>query len=422
MHDATNLHYDLRLEENGVATSWAIPKSLPTTTGVKRLAIRTEDHPLNYLDFEGEIPKGEYGGGKMWIYDKGKFELIKKDEKSYTISLRHGDINGTYSLFHTRENQWIVELKSEDKALPKADFMLAEQIAAVPSAEQYLFEIKWDGIRVFITKEDQIVKIWSKTGKDLTSQFPEIEQKIKEIDAEIAIIDGEVVCLDKNGVPVFANVISRMHTKSKAMIDGAYKSNPATLYVFDLLYLDGKDCTGLTIERRKEWLTLIVPASEYLRISEVFDDGEGLFKAIKSMGMEGIMAKKKASKYAQNKRSIDWVKVKVRNLIDAKIIGYTKGNGDRSNVLGAIHVGIIQVDTLKYMGKVGTGFDESKLKILYDLLSSLPVISKPINDKIEDEYNSIWIADGPMCEVQYASLTPNETMREPVFFRLKEEV
>jgi bifunctional non-homologous end joining protein LigD len=420
MHDATNLHYDLRLEENGVLTSWAIPKSIPTKQGIKRLAIRTEDHPLKYLDYEGIIPKGEYGGGQMWIYDQGTYDLIKKEEKSYTIRLKNGSIQGDFALFNTREDQWIIELKSIDKELTTPGFMLAEQIPDTPSNDDFLFEIKWDGIRVFVTKEGPMVKIWSKSGREITGQFPEIEIKIKDIDAEVVCIDGEIVCLDKNGIPVFANVISRMHTKSKGLIDSAYKTNPATLYAFDLTHLDGKNCISLPIEKRKEWLKLIIPISDYLRISDVFDDGVALFNAVKGMGMEGIMAKRKGSSYTPNKRSKDMVKVKIRNLLDVQIIGYTKGNGDRSNVLGAIHVGVYADETLKYVGKVGTGFDENKLKELYEQLNSHPKIAKPFPDRIEEEYNSQWIENGPQCEVQYASITSNGTLREPVFFRLKE--
>jgi bifunctional non-homologous end joining protein LigD len=420
MHDATNLHYDLRLEENGVLTSWAIPKSLPTRQGIKRLAIRTEDHPLKYLDFEGEIPKGEYGGGTMWIFDKGQYELIKKEEKSYKIKLRNGDVQGEYSLFQTKENQWIVELKSEDHQLSLPGFMLADQVQNVPSAQDFIFEIKWDGIRIFATKEGNTAKIWSKSGKELTPQFPEIERSLLNIDAETAIFDGEIVCLDKQGIPIFANVIGRMHTKNKSQCEAASKSNPATLYLFDLPYLDGKSCINLPIESRKEWLKLIVPISESLRISDVFEDGEALFNGIKAMGMEGIMGKRRGSKYI-SRRSPDWIKIKVRTLIDVQIIGYTKGNGDRADVLGAIHVGILEENTLKYMGKVGTGFDEAKLKEIFQLLNQLPKVPKYIHDKVEEEYNSVWIENGPICEVQYASLTPNGTMREPVFFRLKIE-
>ncbi len=421
MHDATNLHYDLRIEENGVLTSWAIPKSLPTLQGIKRLAIRTEDHPIKYLDFEGIIPSGEYGGGTMWIYDQGKYELIKKTEDSYKIRLYGGDIQGEYSLFKTKENQWIVELKSEDKKMNSQGFMLADQVVEVPLSSNYFFELKWDGIRVSAVKEGDTVKLLSKSGRDISSQFPEIIEGLKKIEVEVALFDGEIVCLDNVGKPIFANVISRMHTKSFSAIQSSIKSNPSVLYVFDCRYLDGKNCENLHIERRQEWINLLIKKSEHLRVSEVFDDGASLFEAAKSMGLEGIMAKRKESKYQADKRSKDWLKIKVRNILDVQIIGYTKGKGDRSPLLGSIHVATNIEGVFKYMGKVGTGFNEATLKEMFDLLSTKQLINKPIQDIVEEEYNSTWIADGPTIEVQYASITPNGTLREPVFFRIKSD-
>jgi bifunctional non-homologous end joining protein LigD len=420
MHDATNLHYDLRLEENGVLSSWAIPKSLPTLQGIKRLAIRTEDHPLMYLDFEGVIPKGEYGGGTMWLYDQGVFEIVKKEKESYRIILKNGTIEGEFSLYHTKENQWIIELKSGDKNLSIPGIMLAEQAQNVPPAKDYFFELKWDGIRVSVIKEGPKIKILSKSNRDITAQFPEVAERLNDIDAEVVVMDGELVCLDAKGAPVFANIISRMHTKSKNLTDLATKSNPAVLYLFDLKHLDGKNCMNLPIERRREWLTLITKKSKTVRISEAFDDGEALFNGAKALGLEGIMAKKKGSRYSE-KRSTDWLKIKSRTIIDTIIIGYTKGKGDRSALLGAIHVAKNENGKLTYLGKVGTGFDEAKLIEISNMLKVLPVISKPIPDVIEEEYNTIWIENGPECEVQYASITPNGTLREPVFYRWKIE-
>jgi bifunctional non-homologous end joining protein LigD len=420
LHDATNLHYDLRLEENGVLTSWAIPKSLPTLQGIKRLAIKTEDHPIKYLDFEGIIPQGEYGGGRMWIYDKGNYEIIKKTPDAYRIKLFNGLVQGEFSIFHTKDNHWIVELKSDNKQLSIQGFMLAEQTTTVPS-EDFIFELKWDGIRASITKQGDAINIWSKSGRDITSQFPEIVQVFKNLDVEVAHFDGEIVCLDSKGIPVFANVISRMHTKSFSTIQASIKSNPAVFYVFDIRNLDGKDCTSMPLFKRQEFINLLISKSEYLRVSDVFEDGQSLFDAAKSMGLEGIMAKRKNSTYQVNKRSKDWLKIKVRTLIDVEVIGYTKGKGDRAALLGSLHIANREEETIKYLGKVGTGFDETKLNEIYTLLASKPVIQKPIKDAIEEESSTIWIGNGPIIEVQYASMTPNGTLREPVFFRIKDD-
>jgi bifunctional non-homologous end joining protein LigD len=425
-HDASNLHYDLRLEENGVLTSWAIPKSLPSITQIKRLAIRTEDHPLKYIDFEGKIPDGEYGGGLMWIFDSGTYSMIKKSENSYKISLDGDLIKGEYSIFHTKDNQWIIERTSDPTAESKFYHnlqgpMLAEQINIVPDPKQYFFELKWDGIRATILKIGPKITILSKSGRDITEQFTEIATKLAEFDAEEAILDGELVCLDERGVPVFANIISRMHTKNRVGLENVMRSHPAVLYLFDLKYMDGRSTTNMPIEKRREWLAASTKISERIRISEAFDDGKALFDGVKALGMEGIMAKGRGSKYIENRRTNDWVKIKVRTLIDVTIIGYTKGNGDRSNLFGSLHVSRREEDKFIYMGKVGTGFDESKMIEILELLQNCAIISKPIKEAVEEEYNTTWIEGKIECEVQYASLTPNGTLREPVFFRLKEE-
>jgi bifunctional non-homologous end joining protein LigD len=421
MHDASNLHYDLRLEENGVLTSWAIPKSLPIVQGIKRLAIRTEDHPLKYLDFEGVIPANEYGGGTMWVYDTGNFQIIKKEEKSYRILLKNGCITGEYALYNTKDNQWIVELKSDNKKIEIAKPMLSEQVTDVPNNAQYFFELKWDGIRVTIIKEGEKITILSRSGRDITEQFPEIAEKLKDVDAEATVLDGELVCLNAQGAPVFANIISRMHTKSKSNIEAASRNNPAVLYLFDLTYLDGKNCVNLPIEKRRDWLNIRFKKSERIRLSDAFEDGASLFEGAKALGLEGIMAKRKDSKYTADKRSTDWLKIKVRTMIDVVVIGYTKGKGDRIDVIGSLHVAKYENEKIIYLGKVGTGFDEAMLLQLFNLLNALPKITKPIKDVVDEEQNSVWIENGPSAEVQYASITPNGTLREPVFYRLKEE-
>jgi bifunctional non-homologous end joining protein LigD len=422
-HDASNLHYDLRLEENGVLTSWAIPKSIPSLPQIKRLAIRTEDHPLPYLTFEGDIPAHEYGGGRMWIFDTGTYQMVKKSENAYRIILEGKYIRGEYTLVHTQDSQWIIERKSPENATwPQkiAGPMLAEQVMKIPSSGQYFFELKWDGIRVTVLKRGPKVTILSKSGRDITPSFMDVVTPLEDFDAEEAILDGELVSLDGKGVPVFAHIISRMHSKSASTIASSARAYPATLYLFDLRYIDGRSCTREPIERRRDWLAASLKVSERVRLSELFDDGESLFEGAKALGLEGIMAKKYGSLYTEEKRSLDWVKIKVRALIDVVIIGYTRGNGDRSELYGAIHVAIREGQTLKYMGKVGTGWDEAKMKEVSALLKEVAIIDKPIPDNIEEASLTTWIKPILECEVQYASLTPNGTLREPVFFRMKE--
>jgi DNA ligase D-like protein (predicted polymerase)/DNA ligase D-like protein (predicted ligase)/DNA ligase D-like protein (predicted 3'-phosphoesterase) len=416
LHDATNLHYDLRLEYEGVLMSWAVPKCLPFESDQKRMAIRTEDHPIKYLDFEGTIPKGQYGAGSMWLMEKGTINWKEKSKKKYKFELsnRKGIV---YHIFQTRDNQWLLDA---DKAIPideQVKPMLADAGKEIPSAAKYTFEVKWDGIRVFIRLQSDKINIISRSGRDITKHFPELHD-VDRFDCEQGLFDGEIVVLDPTGAPVFPDVISRMHTAGDAAIQRLSKSKPAVCYLFDMIQLDGKELYKYPNERRRELLDCILKSGESYRFSQDFPDGKALFEAIKAKGMEGIMAKQKDAPYLPGTRCRHWLKIKVRSNEECYIIGYTAGKGDRSAVFGALHLAIYTDNNVVYKGKVGTGFDMATLKKYFALFSVVPTTAKPIEDAIEEESRTVWIEPVYRCEIQYASLTPNGTYREPVFVKL----
>lgn len=423
LHDASNLHYDLRLEEDGSLLSWAIPKGLPVRPGVKRMAIRTEDHPLSYLHFEGIIPKGNYGAGEMWIFETGTFKWLEKKEKSYKIELSSGTQTRIFHLFQTKEDQWLIELKSV--GLAKLDIanqfpvMLAESGEALLHGN-YLYEIKWDGIRAMIHLEGGKVSITSRGKKDLTEKFPELQSIKSYLDVEQGIFDGEIVCLDDQGKPVFSNVISRMHTTGKQNIELKSKANKAVVYLFDCLMFDGKLITELPLYKRRAWLKASFKKQETYRLSESFENGSHLLEAVRKMGLEGIMMKTKDGKYMIGSRSTNWLKLKNRFKAKAYIIGYTKGKGDRSGLFGSLHLAIKNEDKLKYMGRVGTGFNSTQLEEYFKLFETYIDAAKPIDDKIEQEKDTVWMRPELLCEIKYASLTNNGGYREPVFIKLIE--
>ena len=421
LHDASNLHYDLRLEHEGVLLSWAIPKGLPFQDDVKRLAIRTEDHPIKYLDFSGIIPKGEYGAGQMWICEKGKIEWIEKSDKKYTfrLSQRKG---ATFHLFRTKNNQWLINVKLELPYLQKKPkHMLAEASKHIPKADQYSYEVKWDGIRVFVILIQDRITILSKSGRDITAQFPELWHTDR-FKVEQGLFDGEIVVLDSQGAPVFSDVISRMHTSSEVAVRKLSRRKPAVCYLFDAVQIDGRDIAHFTNTKRREWLDCVLKSGESYRFSDSFPDGAALFAAIESKGMEGIMAKLKDAAYQYDSRCRHWLKIKSRSTADCYIIGYTQGKGDRSAVFGALHLAQIEGDEIQYRGKVGTGFDMAKLRRLYELFSQVDKILKPIKDTIDDESRTVWIKPEHQCEITYASMTSNQTYREPVFVKLIAEL
>ena len=423
LHDASNLHYDLRIEDEGVLRSWAIPKGLPTKNGIKRLAIETEPHPIKYLTFEGVIPKNEYGGGQMWVFDTGEYEYIKKEKKKIKIKLSKGKIKGTFNLINIKDRQWLVDTDIEEskiKSLKTTSPMLASMGDKIPNNPSYFHEIKWDGIRVLLQKKGKYVKITSRNGNDLTEKFPLIAESFSTQEPQEIIADGEIVALNPNGSPNFSKVVGRMHLTGKEAIAKAAKRTQTVFYGFDCIYLDGLSIMHLPVEKRREWLRVNIKVEEYIRFSQAFDDGKQLFDAVKEQGMEGIMCKLKGSKYDAGNRSKSWIKIKVRETDEALIIGYTKGKGDRSSLFGSLHLAKMEDDKLVYYGKVGTGFDQAKIKRLLKLLIEVPITKKPIPDTIEDEKNSIWIAPQYSCELKYASMTNNNTYREPVFLKMKE--
>jgi bifunctional non-homologous end joining protein LigD len=421
-HRATNLHYDLRLESEGVLLSWAIPKAIPHQPGIKRMAIETEPHPLEYLFFEGIIPKDEYGGGEMWIFDSGEVDFVEKKENKIHFKLLNGNLAGEYQIYRTDDKKWLLERKNAGTALENisTEPMLAQLSSAF--ADNFFYEIKWDGIRAIIKKEGKEVKIISRNQREITDKFPEIVAAIQNIDAETALLDSEIVVLDEKGVPNFAKVISRMHSLGSEGIKHGMNSNPVTAYVFDALYMDGQDLRNQPIEKRRAWIRTSFLDTQALRFSQAFEDGPALFEAIKAQNMEGIILKKKGSLYRSGQRGFEWQKIKIQNIEDALIIGYTKGKGGRSNLFGALFLAQIENYKLVYKGKVGTGFSDNLLSSILIQLEQIPKISKPIKDSVEEEYDAIWIAPKLSCKIQFASLTVNSTFREPVFVKMLEDV
>lgn len=424
LHDAQNLHYDLRLEKDGVLLSWAIPKGLPYLTGIKRMAIQTEAHPMKYLQFEGTIPKGQYGAGKMWVLTSGVFEWIDQSEKKYKFKLKAPNFNRAFSMYRTRENQWLIEL-IEDKdnnrlALPIKP-MLAGVTKAVPAGNNYVYEIKWDGIRTIIHLDSNTVTIYSRSGRDISKQFPELLNP-DHFEVEEGIFDGEIVTLDDKGRPLFSNIISRMHTQGEIGIQNGMKKYPAVCYLFDCLSLDGKNITDEPLHRRQGWLQVVIKRGKPYKMSEAISDGQGLWNATKQMDLEGIMAKDKEATYHIGQRSEAWLKIKHRTTEECYIAGFTLGEGDRSALFGALHVlKDIGNGDLKYMGKVGTGFDSDKMKYLLQKFQSYIVKEKPFSERTDDDSTSTWLKPEIICEIQFASLASSGVYREPVFQRLVEE-
>jgi len=424
-HHASRLHYDLRLEQDGVLKSWAVPKGLPPRPGIMRLAVNVEDHPLEYVNFEGAIPKGEYGGGMMWKFALGRYEITKQKKDGFYFRLQSRELTAEYRTHRTKENQWLLERVDN----PQTDWlhdsiepMLAKPADKLPTSDDYLYEVKWDGLRALISLDEGQVTIRGRNGMDYTKQFPELLIADQSFRATSALFDGEIVCLEADGRPNFQNVIHRMQQKTEGAVERAKAKHPAVCYVFDCLYLDGRPIVNEPLTRRREWLEDAIKKDSAYRVSGVVDDGPAFLEAVKQMGLEGVMAKQRNSPYLPGKRGDSWLKIKTRQSTECVIVGYTKGKGDRETNFGALHLAQAVGEELKYVGKVGTGFNDDSLKAVSAEVQKLPTIKRPVKEKPLDDARSVWVEPTLMCEVQFASVTKDGMLREPVFLRLRPDL
>jgi bifunctional non-homologous end joining protein LigD len=257
---------------------------------------------------------------------------------------------------------------------------------------------------------------------NMTEQFPELLLPEEAFRATSAVFDGEIVCLDPDGKPNFQNVIHRMQQKTSGGIERAQGKHPAVCYLFDCIYLDGRPIANEPLHRRREWLRDALKASAGYRLSEAMEDGTAFLEAVKTLGLEGIVAKQRGSAYLPGKRSDAWLKIKSRQTVECVVIGYTRGKGDRDGGFGALHLAQGTKDALTYVGKVGSGFDDRSMKEVHNELKKLAVIKRPIPEKPVDDARSIWLNPSLLCEVQFASRTKDGALREPVFVRLRPDL
>jgi len=424
-HHASHIHYDLRLEHEGVLRSWAVPKGLPQRPGIKRLAVQTEDHPMEYLNFEGEIPKGQYGGGNMWVFFQGRYEITKlKKDGSFYFRLNSKVHTGEYRMYKIKQKEWLMERVDElqtDWLREPIEPMLSDNSKEIPSEKDYFFEVKWDGIRVTITLDEGEIKIINRNKRDITEKFPELIVP-NAFRATNGVFDAEIVCLGAEGKPDFRKVINRLTTSGKTNIERAVKSSPAYCYIFDCLFIDGRSVMNDPLWRRRVWIEDVVKTDSPYRVSQIEEDGQALFEAAKEHGLEGIMAKRKASKYILGKRSDNWLKIKVKDTADCLIIGYTEGKGNREQAFGALHIAEQTADGIQYRGKVGTGFDDKLMKEIATSLKKLKTTEKPVKEKLLDEKISTWVEPKMMAEISYSMITKDNMFREPVFVRLRSDL
>jgi bifunctional non-homologous end joining protein LigD len=555
-HRATRLHYDFRLEMEGVLKSWAVPKGPSLDPADKRLAMQVEDHPVSYFDFEGTIPQGNYGAGTVMVWDVGRWEPLSPQpvngkyvpgtEAEAAAMLNKGDLKirlhgrrlkGDFALIHMRGRrpgskgtEWLLIKKHDDDVVEGYDIeqydssvlskrsiaqiagdegsaewtssrpvsrgkvkapWLAETLAKLEGKNQrttkdtlrlrsgqaplhkgrkpgakktaadrlpdgvaalhgavrkpmptaihpmlatpvekafddpaWLFEIKWDGYRAVSFIEGGKARLVSRNQNDLTGEFPELHELTKSIKAEKAVLDGEIVVLDDQGRASFSLMQQRTGIRKGGRRTGARRELQVVYYVFDLLYLDGYDLRQVSLEQRKQALAQIVVPNELVRYSDHFPQGLALFEVARQKGLEGVLAKKRASHY-EERRSHDWLKIKVTQTVDCVVGGYTDPEGSRQ-YFGSIVLGLYDKKSqLIHVGQVGTGFNQAMLKEIWQVLKALETNRSPFYGAV-DAANVHWVKPQPVAEIKFTEWT-HETgeggmkLRAPVFLGLRED-
>jgi bifunctional non-homologous end joining protein LigD len=516
-HDATRLHYDFRLEIDGVLKSWAVPKGPTLDPGMKHFAAHVEDHPVEYGDFEGNIPAGNYGAGSVMLWDRGTFELlggvpgeqqIARGDLKFRL---HGEkLKGDFALVHMKGrgkgNDWLIIKKRDEFAAAGWDVeahafsvlsgrtqeeiarnlparkskqttagasdrvwassrpakraaavrerfggptapsrsrlvldlaaikgaRAAEMSAAIepmtasigeraPKGDEWLFEIKWDGVRAVAFVDNEEVRLQGRSGLRCDRQYPELAVLPHHLAAKQAVLDGEIAVLDAKGVSRFHLIQPRIANSDPNSVAHLARSTPVVYFVFDLLYLDGYDLRGVPLSARRELLEKVIEPGAVVRISTAFPGaGDALLDAARENGLEGIVAKHANSRY-ESRRSRDWVKIKIVTEQEFVIGGFTEPQGDR-DYFGALVLGVHKDGKLNWVGNVGTGFDHKLLAYLHKRLEPLITSKCPFDVRPVPERGMTWVKPELVCQVKFTNWTQDDRLRAPVFLGLRQDV
>jgi bifunctional non-homologous end joining protein LigD len=432
-HDASRLHWDLRLERDGVLASWALPKGLPDAPGENRFAAHTEDHPLEYLDFHGAIPKGNYGAGRMDVWDSGTYECLKWEPRKVEVALHGQRVDGRYALFPIeageRPKDWMVH-RMDPPADPSREPMPAHVVPMLARAgelpgedERWAYEIKWDGVRAIAYSTPSELRLESRNLNDVTDSYPELARLARALGSHSAILDGEIVAFDAHSRPSFATLAQRMHVSSRTQAKRLAAATPVTYVIFDLLWLDGHSTMGLRYEQRRELLAaLALDGERWQTPDHVVGHGADLLAAAAEQGLEGIVAKRLDSTYEPGVRSPAWVKVKRVGRQELVVGGWLPGKGKREGTIGALLLGVHDPDgALRYVGRVGSGFTERELARLQKLLAPLRRHASPFSAGERPPREAVFSEPRLVAEVEFAHWTDAGSLRAPVYKGLRED-
>jgi bifunctional non-homologous end joining protein LigD len=463
-HHASRLHWDFRLEHDGVLVSWALPKGEPQDPKENHLAVQTEDHPLEYGSFEGTIAKGEYGGGTVTIWDSGTYDLEKWRDGKEVIVVLHGEQRGSrrVALIHTghgggskQQANWLIHrMKDDDEhsdagamtrsgagdsrsqkaaPTPKASHRSRAHAAPSPKApmlaspgtaadiggpDEWAYELKWDGLRAIVAVHDGSVTLTSRNGHDLTASYPEFVVLAERLTGNVdAVLDGEIVAVDARGRPDFGLLQTRMKLTRPRDVERARDRAPVRLLLFDALEIDGRSLIRDTYDERRAALEHAVEGAEDKTVDVPPAFAGSLDEAMTfaaKLRLEGVVAKRRDSTYSVGRRSRAWVKLKHHATQEVVIAGWRPGAGRRADGVGSLLMGIPSDDGLRYVGRVGTGFSDRDLDELLPIFEREARKTSPLVDVPKaDARDAHWITPRRVGEVEFAEWTSTGRLRQP---------
>ncbi|MGO9489414.1 MAG: DNA ligase D [Solirubrobacteraceae bacterium] len=432
-HSARQLHWDLRLERDGVLASWAVPKGMPEEPGENRFAARTEDHPIEYLDFHGEIPAGNYGAGTMTIWDQGSYDCLKWEPRKVEVLLHGERLRARYALFPIDKEDppkdWMIHRMDppEDpgrEPMPQRIVPMLARSGQLPADDAgWAFEIKWDGVRAIAYSSPGELRLESRNLNEITDSYPELARLGRALGSHRAVLDGEIVAFGAEGRPSFERLQRRMHVASREQARRLAKGTPVTYVIFDLLWLDGHLLMGLPYTERRERLkALRLEGPSWQTPDHVIGPGRQLLEESVRQHLEGIVAKRLDSTYQPGQRPGSWLKVKTMGRQELVVGGWVPGKGRRRERIGALLLGVHEADgALRYVGRVGTGFSEAELKRLEGLLAPLVRETSPFTAGERPPRESVFVEPRLVAEIEFAEWTAAGSVRHPSYKGLRED-
>jgi bifunctional non-homologous end joining protein LigD len=425
-HHARSLHWDFRLERDGVLVSWAVPKGLPMDRGVNHLAVHVEDHPIEYGSFEGRIPDHEYGAGSVTIWDRGTYECSEWTERDVKVVLHGSRVEGRYGLFRTDGDNWMIHRIDPAPAgwepLPELVRPMLATAGGLPADDGWAYEFKWDGVRAVVYVDGGRIRTLSRTDRDVTASYPELRALGEALGSLQAVLDGEIVALDEQGRPSFEALQPRMNTAEPSRVRRLAERVPVTYMIFDLMHLDGHSALDIAYSERRRLLEgLELAGAHWATPPSQVGDGQVLLKAARDNGLEGVVAKHLDSLYRPGRRDPSWVKVKNFRTQSVVIGGWAGGKGHLEGELGALLLGIPEAAGLSYVGRVGTGFSDADRSALVGQLSKLGRDGSPFSNQVprSESAGVHWVEPVLVGEVQFTEWTRTGRLRQPAWRGLR---